>query len=127
MKGTKKITDGIYWIGGSDRRLERFENIFPIPEGVSYNSYFVDDEKTAVFDTADITIADQYIENLKESLAGKKLDYLVVLHMEPDHCSCIDKVVALFPAIIKLKIVFLISHIFKIMRIGAYNHLFIFK
>ena len=97
MKGIKKITDGIFWIGASDRRLERFENIFPIPEGVSYNSYFVDDEKTLVFDTADITIADQYIENLKEALAGRKLDYLVVLHMEPDHCSCIDKVTALFP------------------------------
>ncbi len=97
MNGQKKITDGIFWIGGSDRRLERFENIFPIPEGVSYNSYFIDDEKTAVFDTADITVADQYIENLKHALGGRKLDYLVVLHMEPDHCSCIDKVVALFP------------------------------
>ncbi|MBQ7615918.1 MAG: MBL fold metallo-hydrolase [Butyrivibrio sp.] len=97
MKEIKKITEGIFWTGGSDRRLERFENIFPIPEGVSYNSYFIDDEKTAVFDTADITIADQYIENLKEALGGRKLDYLVVLHMEPDHCSCIDKVTALFP------------------------------
>ncbi len=99
MKGLKKITDGIFWIGGSDRRLERFENIFPIPEGVSYNSYFVDDEKTAVFDTADVTVADQYIENLKEALGGRKLDYLIVLHMEPDHCSCIDKVIALFPEV----------------------------
>jgi flavorubredoxin len=97
MNSVKKITEKIYWIGGSDRRLQRFENIFPIPEGVSYNSYFIDDEKTAVFDTADVTIADQYIENLKEALGGRKLDYLVVLHMEPDHCSQIDKVVALFP------------------------------
>ncbi len=97
MNGVKKITDKIYWIGGSDRRLQRFENIFPIPEGVSYNSYFIDDEKTAVFDTADVTIADQYLENLKEALGGRKLDYLVVLHMEPDHCSQIDKVTALFP------------------------------
>ena len=99
MKGIKKVADGIFWIGGSDRRLERFENIFPIPEGVSYNSYFIDDEKTAVFDTADITVADQYIENLKEALGDRKLDYLVVLHMEPDHCSLIDKVVALFPEV----------------------------
>ncbi len=97
MKGIKKISDGIFWIGGSDRRLERFENIFPIPEGVSYNSYFIDDEKTAVFDTADVTVAEQYIENLKECLSGRKLDYLLVLHMEPDHCSQIDKVVTLFP------------------------------
>ena len=97
MNGVKKITDKIYWIGGSDRRLHRFENIFPIPEGVSYNSYFIDDEKTAVFDTADVTVAEQYLENLKEALGGRKLDYLVVLHMEPDHCSQIDKVTALFP------------------------------
>lgn len=99
MNNVKKITDGIFWIGGSDRRLARFENIFPIPEGVSYNSYFIDDEKTAVFDTADITVADQYIENLKTALNGRKLDYLVVLHMEPDHCSLIDKVTALFPEV----------------------------
>ena len=97
MRGTKKITEDIFWIGASDRRLSRFENIFPIPEGVSYNSYFVDDEKTVVFDTADISVSDQYIENLKEVLGDKKLDYLVVLHMEPDHCSLIDTVAALYP------------------------------
>ena len=51
MNVVKKVTDDIFWIGGSDKRLARFENIFPIPEGVSYNSYFVDDEKTVVFDT----------------------------------------------------------------------------
>ncbi|SFC89027.1 FprA family A-type flavoprotein [Butyrivibrio sp. YAB3001] len=99
MNGVKKITDGIYWIGGSDRRLERFENIFPIPEGVSYNSYFIDDEKTAVFDTADISISDQYLENLKDCLEGKKLDYLVVLHMEPDHCALISTIAGLYPEV----------------------------
>ena len=78
---------------------ERFENIFPIPEGVSYNSYFVDDEKTVVFDTADITVCDQYLENLKEALSGKKLDYLVVLHMEPDHCALISTVVSMYPEV----------------------------
>ena len=99
MNNIKKVTEDIYWIGGSDRRLERFENIFPIPEGVSYNSYFIDDEKQAVFDTADITVSEQYLENLKEALAGGKLDYLVVLHMEPDHCSLISTVVSLFPKV----------------------------
>ena len=99
MNGVKKVTDGIFWIGGSDKRLERFENIFPMPEGVSYNSYFIDDEKTAVFDTADITVADQYLENLKDALDGRKLDYLVVLHMEPDHCSLINTVVGLYPEV----------------------------
>ena len=99
MNNIKKVTDRISWIGGSDKRLERFENIFPIPEGVSYNSYFIDDEKTAVFDTADITVADQYLENLSGALSGRKLDYLIVLHMEPDHCSLINTVVALHPEV----------------------------
>ncbi|WP_026651472.1 FprA family A-type flavoprotein [Butyrivibrio proteoclasticus] len=99
MKGFREVTKDIYWIGGSDRRLERFENIFPVPEGVSYNSYFVDDDKKVVFDTADISISDQYLENLKEVLKGKKLDYLVVLHMEPDHASLISTVIALFPEV----------------------------
>ncbi|MBR4669597.1 MAG: FprA family A-type flavoprotein [Butyrivibrio sp.] len=97
MIGIKKVTEDIFWIGGSDRRLARFENIFPIPEGVSYNSYYVADEKNVVFDTADVTVADQYIENLQEALSGKKLDYLVVLHMEPDHCALISRVVELYP------------------------------
>ena len=97
MNVVKKVTDDIFWIGGSDKRLARFENIFPIPEGVSYNSNFVDDEKTVVFDTADISVSDQYLENLKTVLDGKKLDYLVVLHMEPDHCSLISTVLSLYP------------------------------
>lgn len=99
MIGIKKVTEDITWIGGSDRRLARFENIFPIPEGVSYNSYFIDDEKTVVFDTVDVSVADQYIENLQEALNGKKLDYLVVLHMEPDHCALISRVVSLYPEV----------------------------
>lgn len=99
MNGIKQVTDGIFWIGGSDRRLARFENIFPISEGVSYNSYFIDDEKTAVFDTADVSVSDMYLENLRQCLDGRKLDYLVVLHMEPDHCSQIGTVVVLHPEV----------------------------
>ena len=97
MQVIRKVTEDISWIGASDRRLERFENIFPIPEGVSYNSYFLDDDKTAVFDTADISVSDRYLENLKAALGDRKLDYLVVLHMEPDHCALIGTVAALFP------------------------------
>ena len=99
MSGIKNVTEDIVWIGGSDKRLERFENIFPIPEGVSYNSYFIDDEKTVVFDTADISVADQYLDNVKEALNGKKLDYLVVLHMEPDHCALISTIAGLYPEV----------------------------
>ena len=96
MINFKKITDETYWIGGSDRRLSRFENIFPLEHGVSYNSYVIEDEKTALFDTADISISDQFLENLKGVLGDKKLDYLVINHMEPDHCSQIATVVALY-------------------------------
>ena len=97
MINIQEVTKDIYWIGGSDRRLALFENLFPLPKGVSYNSYIVLDEKTAVFDTADISISDQYLENLKTALAGRPLDYLVVLHMEPDHCSQIATVAAMYP------------------------------
>lgn len=99
MNSIRKVTQDIFWIGGEDRRLARFENLFPIPEGVTYNSYFVDDEKTVVFDTADVTVADQYLENLKGVLGERKLDYLVVLHMEPDHCALIGTLTALFPEV----------------------------
>lgn len=99
MINIKNVTDDILWIGGSDRRLALFENLFPLPGGVSYNSYVVKDDKTIIFDTADVTIADQYVENLKTALAGSKPDYLVILHMEPDHCSQISRVVSLYPDI----------------------------
>ena len=97
MINIQEVTRDIYWIGGSDRRLALFENLFPLPKGVSYNSYIVLDEKTVVFDTADISISDQYLENLKTALNGRPLDYLVVLHMEPDHCSQIATVAAMHP------------------------------
>jgi flavorubredoxin len=97
MINFKNIAEDTIWIGGSDRRLELFENLFPLPNGVSYNSYLVLDEKTVAFDTADVTVADQYLENLKAALGERKLDYLVILHMEPDHCSQIANVLALYP------------------------------
>ena len=64
MKNTKLVAKDTVWIGGSDRRLALFENLFPLPNGVSYNSYVVLDEKITLFDTADVSIADQYLENL---------------------------------------------------------------
>ena len=93
------VTDDTYWVGGSDRRLALFENLFPLPNGVSYNSYLIADEKTVLFDTADISISDQFMENLRGALGGRTLDYLVILHMEPDHCSQIGAVAALFPQV----------------------------
>ncbi|MCR4901280.1 MAG: FprA family A-type flavoprotein [Butyrivibrio sp.] len=99
MINTKEISKDIWWIGGSDRRLDLFENLFPLPNGVSYNSFLVMDEKTVLFDTADETIAEQFMENLQGVLGERKLEYLVILHMEPDHCSQIANVAALYPDI----------------------------
>ena len=97
MKNTKLVAKDTVWIGGSDRRLALFENLFPLPNGVSYNSYVVLDEKITLFDTADISVADQYLENLHAVLGEKKPDYLVVLHMEPDHCSLLQTVLNQYP------------------------------
>ena len=97
MINAKEISKDIWWIGGSDRRLAKFENLFPLPNGVSYNSYLVMDEKKALFDTADESISEQFMENLKGTLGDAALDYIVVLHMEPDHCSQISNVVAMYP------------------------------
>ena len=93
----RKVTDDLYWVGGSDRRLELFENIFPIPNGVSYNSYLLMDEKTVLFDTVDASIGRQFLENVEAVLDGRTLDYLVVNHMEPDHCSLIAELALRYP------------------------------
>lgn len=97
MHCTRKVTDNIYWVGGNDRRLALFENLFPIPRGVSYNSYLIMDEKTALMDTVDFSISRQFIENVQYVLDGRTLDYLVINHMEPDHCANIEVLVRLYP------------------------------
>lgn len=97
MHCTRKITDTIHWVGGSDRRLALFENLFPIPRGVAYNSYLIMDEKTALIDTVDASISRQFLENIYHVLDGRTLDYLVVNHMEPDHCANIDELMLRFP------------------------------
>ncbi len=97
MYCTRKVTDTIHWVGGSDRRLALFENLFPIPRGVSYNSYVILDEKTALLDTADPSIRNQFLENVTHVLDGRSLDYLIVNHMEPDHCSGIAEILTLYP------------------------------
>lgn len=99
MKNIRKVTEEIVWIGASDRRLHLFENMFPIPRGVSYNSYVLLDEKTVLLDTVDSSVAGQFFENLTAALDGRALDYLVVNHMEPDHCATIGEVVRRFPQV----------------------------
>ncbi|MBE5954932.1 MAG: FprA family A-type flavoprotein [Lachnospiraceae bacterium] len=92
MHCTRKITDDIIWVGANDRRLSRFENLYPLTRGVSYNSYLILDEKTCLMDTMDQNETRQFAENVKYALGGRDLDYLVVQHMEPDHCSSISYV-----------------------------------
>ena len=92
-----RIKDDIYWIGGDDRTAGLFEGSFPIPEGVSYNSYVIMDEKTCLLDTCDISISAKFWKNLRAALNGRKLDYLVIDHMEPDHGAAIVQVMETYP------------------------------
>lgn len=99
MHCIRKVTADMYWIGGNDRRLALFENVYPIPRGVSYNSYVVLDEKTVLLDTVDSSVAGIFFENLKAALNGRPLNYLIVNHMEPDHCAMIEDVVMRYPEV----------------------------
>ena len=95
----KQITSDMYWVGGSDRRLALFENVYPIPRGVSYNAYLVLDEQTVLFDTVDRAVSEVFFENIAHLLAGRKLDYLVVNHMEPDHAATMAELVLRYPEV----------------------------
>lgn len=86
-----KITEDVRYIGVSDRNLDLFEGQYKVPDGMAYNSYVILDEKIAVFDTVDKKFGDEWLDNLKNELNGRTPDYLVVLHMEPDHSANIAK------------------------------------
>jgi flavorubredoxin len=102
MQCVRKVTDDLYWVGANDKRLELFENIHPLPNGTSYNSYLLMDEKTVLFDTADWSVARQFLENVEFVLNGRPLDYLVINHMEPDHGASLNEVLLRHP---KVKII----------------------
>ena len=97
MYCVRKVVDDLYWVGGNDHRLALFENIHPIPRGVSYNSYLLLDEKTVLFDTVDWSICRQFLENVEHVLDGRDLDYLVINHMEPDHGASIEEILLRYP------------------------------
>lgn len=97
MNNVRKVCDDLYWVGANDHRTALFENIFPIPRGVSYNSYVLLDEKTAVFDSVDWNYGNEYLHNVEETLAGRPLDYIIVNHMEPDHCASIGLIHQVHP------------------------------
>lgn len=92
MHNIRKLSEDLFYIGCSDRRLQLFESAYPIPNGISYNSYLLKDEKNVLFDTVDKNCTDQFFKNLDAALDGSSLNYLVIQHMEPDHASLIEEV-----------------------------------
>ena len=99
MQNAKLVKNDIYWVGGNDRRIALFENVYPIPRGVSYNAYVVMDEKTVLLDTVDKAVSGVFFENLEHVLNGRKLDYVIVNHMEPDHAATLGELVLRHPEV----------------------------
>lgn len=97
MLHSVKITDALTYIGVNDRETQLFENQWPLPSGISYNAYLLNDEKTCLMDTVKTGEVDGLLENLKETLKGRDLDYIIVHHVEPDHSSSLDIVMGLYP------------------------------
>lgn len=97
MHCTRKIDDDIIWVGADNRRLKLFEAVYNVPRGVSYNSYLLLDDKTALIDTVDRAVTDLFLENVEYALGGRTLDYLVVQHMEPDHSATLVDVLIRHP------------------------------
>lgn len=102
MYCTRKVKEDLIWVGADDRRLACFEGVYGVPDGVSYNSYVMLDEKVAIFDTVDKAVYQTYFENIEHALGGRRPDYLVVSHMEPDHAYTIESLLVRHP---ELKIV----------------------
>jgi flavorubredoxin len=94
-----KLADNIYYLGFNDRRTQLFENIWPIPNGVSYNSYLIDDEKIALVDTMERQFIDDYLESIEKIIGKKQIDYLIINHMEPDHSGALKAIVSRYPDI----------------------------
>lgn len=99
MYCTKKLTDDLVWVGGNDRRLAMFEGVYSVPTGVSYNSYLLTDDSTVLFDTVDKAVGKVFFENLAHALGGRKLDYVIIQHMEPDHSATLSELVLRYPGV----------------------------
>lgn len=95
--GFSKVTDTILYVGVNDHQIDLFEGQYAVPDGMAYNSYVILDEKPAVMDTVDIHFADEWLDNVAQALDGKKPEYLVIQHMEPDHSASIEKFLAVYP------------------------------
>ncbi|MCI8993265.1 MAG: FprA family A-type flavoprotein [Eubacterium sp.] len=114
MYCVRNVTEDLYWVGANDHRLALFENIHPIPRGVSYNAYVLLDEKSVLFDTVDWSACRQLLENVEYLLSGKPLDYLVINHMEPDHGASIEEILLRYPdvKIVSTEKAFMLMHQF---------------
>lgn len=99
MHNEQQLAEGLFYLGGNDRRIALFESAYPVPRGVSYNSYLLIDKKIAVIDTVDNAVGDLFFENLAHALAGRQPDYLVVQHMEPDHAATFARFAEKYPAV----------------------------
>lgn len=93
----RNVTPDLLWVGGDDRRLAMFEGVYSVPDGVSYNSYLLLDEKTVLFDTVDHAVEKVFLENVEHGLGGRSLDYLVIHHMEPDHSATMKAILMMYP------------------------------
>lgn len=94
---TKTIKEDLIWVGADDRRLAFFEGVYGVPNGVSYNSYLLLDDKNVLFDTVDKAVEGLFLNNVQATLNGRKLDYLVIQHMEPDHAASIEELSLRYP------------------------------
>ena len=93
------ISEAVKYIGVDDKTIDLFESQYVVPHGVSYNSYLILDEKVALMDTVDTRGVEQWEKNLLAALDGRKVDYLIVSHLEPDHAGSIGRLVELFPEV----------------------------
>ena len=99
MYNVMQINDDVTYVGASDRKLALFEAVYPLVSGVSYNSYLVNDEKTVLLDTVDRSVSGVFFENIAHVLDGRKLDYVIVNHMEPDHAATLGELVLRYPEV----------------------------
>ena len=95
----QEITNKIYYVGVNDRNKNLFEGLWPLPNGVSYNSYIIDDEKVCLIDTVEVDFFIPYIKNIQQVIGDRKIDYLVINHMEPDHSGAIELIRKYYPEI----------------------------
>lgn len=99
MYKNRLVCEDTYYVGSSDRRLALFENVYPLNNGVSYNSYLIVDKKTCLLDGVDRSIVDEFVNKTKSALDGRNLDYLVVNHMEPDHSYSLKYIIEMYPEV----------------------------